>query len=255
MGKDEVKAILHTGGKSDRILMEEGGMVSIKDLPWLRAVANAWDGVEVRVKKSQGESYSLVGWNECDCEIDARVKEAIWQMEQDPIFGTYCGNREDFEEAWREGKYEPAGGISFMAKNVEILDETEEEHLIRLITAHPGMKILQMVDAEVCHGEDSGYWAGTIGWCRVSEYILADKNSLGSGRIWERYEAGELVDLISEDAEEKAVAGKALSQKERDRIYQEARRKAWEKVAQMPWQRAIIVDVTTLDEDTEEVNV
>ena len=30
MGKDEVKAILHTGGKSDRILMEEGGMVSIK---------------------------------------------------------------------------------------------------------------------------------------------------------------------------------------------------------------------------------
>lgn len=183
MSKDEVKAILHTGGKSDRILMEEGGMVSIKDLPWLRAVANAWDGVEVRVKKSQGESYSLVGWNECDCEIDARVKEAIWQMEQDPIFGTYCGNREDFEEAWREGKYEPAGGISFMAKNVEILDETEEEHLIRLITAHPGMKILQMVDAEVCNGEDSGYWAGTIGWCRVSEYILTDKNSLGGGRI------------------------------------------------------------------------
>lgn len=64
-----------------------------------------------------------------------------------------------------------------------------------------------------------------------------------------------MVDLISEDAEEKAAAGKALSQKERDRIYQEARRKAWEKVAQMPWKRAIIVDVTTLDEDTEEVNV
>jgi len=138
---------------------------------------------------------------------------------------------------------------------VEILDETEEEHLIRLITAHPGMKILHMVDAEVCCGEDSGYWAGTIGWCRVSEYILTDKNSLGGGRIWERHEASELVDLISEDAEEKAAAGKALSQKERDRIYQEARRKAWEKVAQMPWQRAIIVDVTTLDEDTEEVNV
>ena len=176
-------------------------------------------------------------------------------MEQDPIFGTYCGNREDFEEVWREGRYEPAGGISFLPKNVEILDETEEEHLIRLITAHPGMKILHMVDAEVCRGEDSGYWAGTIGWCRVSEYILTDKNSLGGGRIWERHEAGELVDLISEDAEEKAAAGKALSQKERDRIYQEARRKAWEKVAQMPWQRAIIVDVTTLDEDTEEVNV
>ena len=189
MDNDEMKAILHTGGKSDRLLMEEGGMVSIKDLPWLRAVANAWDGVEVRVKKNQGESYSLVGWNECDCEIDARVKEAIWQMEQDPIFGTYCGNREDFEEAWREGRYEPAGGISFLPKNVEILDETEEEHLIRLITAHPGMKILHMVDAEVCCGEDSGYWAGTIGWCRVSEYILTDKNSLGGGRIWERHEA------------------------------------------------------------------
>lgn len=88
-------------------------------------------------------------------------------------------------------------------------------------------------------------------------FMVSDthKNSLGGGRIWERHEASELVDLISEDAEEKAAAGKALSQKERDRIYQEARRKAWEKVAQMPWQRAIIVDVTTLDEDTEEVNV
>lgn len=50
MDNDEMKAILHTGGKSDRLPMEEGGMVSIKDLPWLRAVANAWDGVEVRVK-------------------------------------------------------------------------------------------------------------------------------------------------------------------------------------------------------------
>ena len=37
--------------------------------------------------------------------------------------------------------------------------------------------------------------------------------------------------------------------------FAKARRKAWEKVARMPWQRAIIVDVTTMDEDMEEVNV
>lgn len=118
-----MRAILHTGGKTDEELLKDGGMVSEKDLPLLKAVAAAWDGAEVYVQKS-GTKYNLVGWKKNDCLVDAKVKEAIWQMEQDPVIGTY-DSREEFEADWRDGQYEPAEVISFKEDEVEILKRVE----------------------------------------------------------------------------------------------------------------------------------
>lgn len=144
---ETMRAILHTGGKTDEELLKDGGMVSENDLLLLKAVAAAWDGAEVYVRK-EGANYNLVGWEEHDCLTDAKVKEAIWQMEQDPVVGTY-GSREEFEADWRDGQYEPAAGISFKEDDVELLkEESNRQKLARLITQNPEFPIICMVEEE-----------------------------------------------------------------------------------------------------------
>ena len=106
MKKNEIKkAILHTGGKTDEQILKGGGMVRVDDIEMIRAYMDAWDGVEVFVMPScDGDGYAMVGWDESDVEINARVKEAIYLMEQDPVFGAYFDEREQFDHDWREGK-------------------------------------------------------------------------------------------------------------------------------------------------------
>lgn len=226
----EIRAILRTKRQPRRQPNN-----CVEDLRQIRRrlLAEEWDGAEVIVRKHEEPypHYSLIGWDENDCEIDRKVKEAIWTMEQDPFVGTYTGDRERFDHDWREGKYEPAAGITFEVEEVDELTETPRERFMRLMLKHPDLKVIPMVDAELC-ADAEGRWAGSIGKSRIDEYLAGKGDDNG---IIYRENASELVDRLSEEAGY-------------GREYEAARQQAWEKVNKMEWKKALFVEIN-LPED------
>ena len=200
-----IKAMLHTAGKTDEEILKQSGLISPEEIPKVRKIIEAWDGIEVIVDATliineQIRQYALIGWDEQDCEIDGRIKEVIYLMEQDPMFGTYVDDRERFELDWAEKRYEPAGGIVFEPEDIEILEETPAQRLARLITNHPDLPVIPMVDWEVCV-DCTGRWAANIGRACIAEYVWEPDNRSGDPNILYRYKAVELVDAMAENAE------------------------------------------------------
>lgn len=272
MNINPIKVLLHTAGKTDEEILKWGGVITPDDIPSARAILEAWDGIEVIVDEppinEQIQQYALLGWDEQDCEIDSRVKEVIYLMEQDPMFGTYVDERERFELDWSEKRYEPAGSIVFEPEVIEILEETPAQRLARLILKHPDLPVVPMVDWEVC-ADCTGRWAASIGRVCVAEYIWEPDNRTGDPNTLYRYKAVELVDAMTENAENRIKPqaepdfGKPnlfspedeteakRADEERKRIYEAARQQAWEKVNSMKWQKALFVEID-LPEEMEE---
>lgn len=148
-----IRVLLHTAKRTDEQIMKWGGLTDPKDIPKARKLLEAWDGIEVIVSEppidEQIQQYALIGWDEKDCEIDGRVRDAIYLMEQDPMFGSYIDERERFELDWNEKRYEAPGSIIFEPEDVEILEETPAQRLARLIISHPELPVVPMVDWEV----------------------------------------------------------------------------------------------------------
>lgn len=244
-----IKVLLHTAGKTDEEILKWGGAITAEDIPRMRAILEAWDGIEVIVDEppinEQIQQYALIGWDEQDCEIDGRVKEVIYLMEQDPMFGTYVDERERFELDWSEKRYEPAGSIVFEPEVIEILEETPAQRLARLILKHPDLPVIPMVDWEVCAGPE-GKWMGSVGNACITEYIWRPDDYEGEPCIMYRYEAHKLVDALAEDVENRINPGE-----EKEQEYEAARQQAWKKVNEMEWRKAIFVNID-LPEDLEE---
>lgn len=244
-----IKAMLHTAGKTDEEILKQSGLISPEEIPKARKIIEAWDGIEVIVDATlineQIQQYALIGWDEQDCEIDGRIKEVIYLMEQDPMFGTYVNDRERFELDWAEKRYEPAGSIVFEPEDIEILEETPAQRLARLITNHPDLPVIPMVDWEVCAGPE-GKWMGSVGKACITEYIWRPDDYEGEPCIMYRYEVHKLVDALTEDAENHINPGEKEEQ-----AYEAARQQAWKKVDEMEWRKAIFVNID-LPEDLEE---
>lgn len=54
-----------------------------------------------------GADYPIYG-----LENDDVFKEYVWLLEQDPIFGTYIDDRENFDKDWENGDYSPDGVLT-----------------------------------------------------------------------------------------------------------------------------------------------
>ncbi|MDL2318205.1 hypothetical protein LJC74_03800 [Eubacteriales bacterium OttesenSCG-928-A19] len=52
-----------------------------------------------------------------------RWKEACYLKEQDPLFGTYIGKREEFDADWESDEYWGEGTLHLKADEVEIINE------------------------------------------------------------------------------------------------------------------------------------
>lgn len=68
-------------------------------------------------------NYSLYGWNDKD---DEKFKEFIYLMEQDDLFGSYINDREQFEDDWKNGDYEPVAALHFDKSDFEVIEKTEK---------------------------------------------------------------------------------------------------------------------------------
>lgn len=117
MGNKLQRAILHTTGKYSEEDLKE---YTPDQQKVVKAYMEAWDGVHVTVSNFLEGEYSVVGWPP---EEEEKAKEAIYQMEQDSMYGTYIDDREQFEKDWAAGEWEPSGSIVFPPEMVEILGE------------------------------------------------------------------------------------------------------------------------------------
>lgn len=138
---------------------------------------------------------------------------------------------------------------------------SNRENLARLILENPDLPVLCMVEYEVVAGDDCFRWAASLGESKIREYIYHEDGISESVIFWKE-NAEELVDRMVEDAEkcikpqaepcfikpdpffpEDETEVKKRVDKERKRIYEEARQQAWEKVNAMPWIKAIVVNI------------
>lgn len=114
------KAILHTDGFTVDEKDAQEKEYSEEELKIITDYMQAWDGVRVTVSALLPGEFSVVGWPP---EEDEKVKNAIYLMEQDPVFGMYVDDRERFDADWAAGEWEPSGSIVFSPAMVEIIGE------------------------------------------------------------------------------------------------------------------------------------
>lgn len=128
---DYFKARLKTGGKTpEQILADYEGPGQIGKKPDANEVEalikafNGIDGIELIVMKSFNGNYVPASWKN---EDDEKMMEFVYQAEQDPFFGTYIDEREEFIKDWKSDEYEPAGTLVFDSEDVEIIEELKKE--------------------------------------------------------------------------------------------------------------------------------
>lgn len=114
------KGILHTADFTEEMAKAEGNEYSEDEIRIITAYMQAWDGVHVTLSNLLPEEYSVVGWPP---EEDEKAKEAIYLMEQEPVFGMYVDDRERFDADWAAGEWEPSGSIIFSPAMVEVIGE------------------------------------------------------------------------------------------------------------------------------------
>lgn len=129
---DLYRAKLKTAGKTpEQILATYDGPNQVGPKPdenevaaWIK-VFNELDGAEVVVMKSfTGEDYAIAGW---EPDAEEKFMEFVYLAEQDPYFGSYIDNRDEFINVWKSGEYEPAASLVFANNDVEIIEELKKK--------------------------------------------------------------------------------------------------------------------------------
>ncbi len=118
------KARLKTGGKTDEQIKadfnDSFGPVTQEELNRYKTSMEMVDNLEIVVTDSfYDDSYALISYEEKD---EDTWREFIYLQEQDPFFGTYVDEREEFLEDWKSGEYMPNGSLVFQPADVEIIE-------------------------------------------------------------------------------------------------------------------------------------
>ncbi|KUF37427.1 hypothetical protein [Lysinibacillus sp. F5] len=65
------------------------------------------------------DSWSIHTWND---ENDDAIRDFVYQIEQDEMFGTYHDAREEFLSKWANGEYEPSASWHIPKAFVEVIE-------------------------------------------------------------------------------------------------------------------------------------
>lgn len=118
----EQKAILRCGNKTDAEIRKLSDFPLTDDeVALIKATYDAWDGLECLVRRSFDGGFALLA--NTNPEQQDKVIEAMYLMEQDAVFGSYINDREGFERDLASGEYQPSGGWTFGAGDVELLED------------------------------------------------------------------------------------------------------------------------------------
>lgn len=128
---------------------------------------------------------------------------------------------------------------------------SNREELARLILENPELPVLCMVEFEIVAGDDCLRWAASLGECKIREYIYHEDGLSDSVIFW-REDEEKLVDAFSEDAETNPkfypLGKDPRTATARAAAYAQARMIARQKVRELPWKKAIVVNIDLPEE-------
>ena len=128
---------------------------------------------------------------------------------------------------------------------------SNREELARLILENPELPVLCMVEFEIVAGDDCLRWAASLGECKIREYIYHEDGLSDSVIFW-REDEEKLVDAFSEDAETNPkfypLGEDPRTATARAAAYAQARMIARQKVRELPWKKAIVVNIDLPEE-------
>lgn len=120
------------------------------------------------------------------------------------------------------------------------------ENLAKLLMENPDLPVLCMVDEDIVAGGDCARWAASLGECKIREYVYYE-DSMSDSVIYWREDAEQLVDAMAEDAEEHPelypLGADPRTATARAAAYANARTLARVKVNNLPWKKAIVVNI------------
>lgn len=121
------KVKLTTANKTDeQIKARYDDEVSKEEIEQFKKALSIVNELEINVMKRSYNgvpSYVLIGWEEKDDHI---MRDFVYEMEQDPMFGSYVDDRESFLQDWENEEYEPTGSLSFESEDLEIVEELKK---------------------------------------------------------------------------------------------------------------------------------
>lgn len=128
---------------------------------------------------------------------------------------------------------------------------SNREELARLILENQELPVLCMVEFEIVAGDDCLRWAASLGECKIREYIYHEDGMSESVIFW-REDEEKLVDMLAEDAEDHPelypLGADPQTATARAAAYANARMLAKVKVRNLPWKRAIVVNIDLPEE-------
>lgn len=170
-------------------------------------------------------TYGDVGYDE---QPGKKNLKAIWHDEGNPCFTYETKIPHETFDVWEDGeKY--CVGIVFDLKDAE----TKIEKFLRIVRENPDISIVPMVDSNVVCDDGCCSWLGSFGDCRVDSYVCL--TYYGEERFFTR-DGDE--DVLKEYFEEQ-IADELGA----DDIYEGIEKLAREKIENLPWVKAIIVDI------------
>ncbi|MGE6756286.1 hypothetical protein ACQKFO_23125 [Rossellomorea sp. NPDC071047] len=121
------KAKLSTAGKTTEQIKAdyEGGFGDVPSEKEVQAWIDAYnriDGIEMIVLKSP----IMDGYVPTSCvkeEDEPKFRDFVYQAEQDPYFGSYINDREEFLKDWESGDYSPSGSLTFKEEDLTDLQK------------------------------------------------------------------------------------------------------------------------------------
>lgn len=125
------KGKFKTAGKTNEEIMSEydesiGPLPTNEELELWKKTLIAIDGAEVYITDSifgTEDRMALVGWPQ---KSDSAIKEFVYAAEQDPMFGKYQDEREQFNRDWVADEYEPVASLTVSASDIEIIEQLGE---------------------------------------------------------------------------------------------------------------------------------
>lgn len=114
--------------------------------------------------------------------------------------------------------------------------EQQKENMVKLlelVKENPDLRILPMVEYEVCGGDDFACWAGAFGKAEIEDVWLDETGERGH---FMSDDFDDLVEYKKDNFSDEEVAG--MTDDEIDAL-------AVQKVDALPWEKVIVVRITT----------
>lgn len=136
------RAHLRTAGKTVEDIKKiydgsDGQEPSKEEIQRYINVLNSLEGLEVLVfdRSHLGESdYGLYLWKK---EDEERIRELFYEAEQDPYFGSYVNERDDFIKDWETEVYDFGPVPTFDVDDIEIIEEIKSDEEVKEDAVNP----------------------------------------------------------------------------------------------------------------------